>query len=925
MKSLLLKLSNDAKNLALIAALFFITLTTFSQSDSILTNTRLQAGQYGMGLSSAIPGTTQLNLFDQPLIILDGIPYLTYYSKISDISSADLSDVARIIGIPEEEIESVSIITDPTEITLLGNSGIYGAVNIKTKGITSKNLKINYNLKLSFNWEEAGYDMLNGDQYSTSVKEAYMNANGFPLDTRLYKEFSYLSTEPYYYYNYGQNTNWFKEITQLGSQQDHNISINGRIKGFGYRLGANLQKGNGVVIHTGHNNYSLNAMLDYNWQNIIKFNASLRYINQVKDDYYNDEFYSDDLFRMALITMPNMTVYEYTVNGFNTNNLFQPEGSLIQPNTTNPVEMAQNAFNETTYSSFLQTANLVFEPVENFSYNLSFSRSNNSRTRETYRKTYFQTKPLTLNISNENTNILLRNNLNYQLLFKNKSKLVFNFNLNFEKHSYFQDYDYQNSGNINRSTTYSNLNYRDAFVRIHYGIKDKYKFTISNNLLSKTIFFRNLKMLNHSYRAEWNIKKERFCQNLKFVNQLSLYASGGFNSFYFNQRNRFDKLRVNYDQNNMFYKMGSGIESTSYYDINLSLSVLNEKINFNLQYFQKLSKNRQVNLLTSDSFETYARYNDDRVKSINLHINSNIYYKKDFDINISLDIERLYRYAEPLNYHTSSSVGTYYYNSMKYNWSVNPNQPYGNFNGLESLGVYQYSNYVAGSQENAPVAKDVNGNIILGENGEIIPLIFGYDPSGYHFQGGDMIYFDNNHDGYINREDYLNIGNAAPKLSGTITPTLRIKNWWLGSFFNFNYGNDIINFSRAYLEGMYNANNQTKNTLKRWKQPGDLTNIPRALYRTGYNWIGSSRFVEDGSFLRLKAITLKYTVPEAITKKIHLKNLSCYLTGKNLFTWSKYTGADPDINLNTNWTDFGVDYNYRSPIHEVTFGINVGI
>ena len=151
----------------------------------------------------------------------------------------------------------------------------------------------------------------------------------------------------------------------------------------------------------------------------------------------------------------------------------------------------------------------------------------------------------------------------------------------------------------------------------------------------------------------------------------------------------------------------------------------------------------------------------------------------------------------------------------------------------------------------------------------------------------------------VNELDIKYLGNSLPKMQGGFSLTLQYGNWKLVSRFNFRWGNKIINTARMNLESMYGTENQTSTVTYRWRKDGDVTPIPRALYGTGYNFQVSSRFVEDGSYLRLNNLQLSYSVPKAKLKKLGLNSLTGYVTMNNLFCWTKYTGIDPEISAGT--------------------------
>ena len=194
-----------------------------------------------------------------------------------------------------------------------------------------------------------------------------------------------------------------------------------------------------------------------------------------------------------------------------------------------------------------------------------------------------------------------------------------------------------------------------------------------------------------------------------------------------------------------------------------------------------------------------------------------------------------------------------------------------------------------------PVATDENGKVIMTNTGVPKHLTYYYGETDYEFKGGDAIYEDVNHDGTINELDIKYLGNSLPKMQGGFSLTLQYGNFKLVSRFNYRWGNKIINTARMGLESMYGTQNQCASVTYRWRKDGDVTPIPRALYGTGYNYQVSSRFVEDGSFLRLNNLQLSYSVPKKIVKKIGLSKLTGYVTMNNVFCWTKYTGIDPEV------------------------------
>lgn len=225
----------------------------------------------------------------------------------------------------------------------------------------------------------------------------------------------------------------------------------------------------------------------------------------------------------------------------------------------------------------------------------------------------------------------------------------------------------------------------------------------------------------------------------------------------------------------------------------------------------------------------------------------------------------------------------------------------------------------------APIAQNRDGKVITGADGKPLRMTYNSKDGGetYKFDGGDVIYEDVNHDGTINSLDMVYLGNSNPKFSGGFGFTFRYGNWSLRTNFVYRTGFKVVNFARMGVEKMYDTTNQSTAVNWRWRKNGDVTEIPRALYNYGYNWLGSDRYVEDASFLRFSYVSLSYDVPKKFLKSVGLNTLRFDLSGQNIFVWSKYSGTDPE-HANNGW-NFASDSSQTPRSKSFTLRMRIGI
>jgi TonB-dependent starch-binding outer membrane protein SusC len=231
--------------------------------------------------------------------------------------------------------------------------------------------------------------------------------------------------------------------------------------------------------------------------------------------------------------------------------------------------------------------------------------------------------------------------------------------------------------------------------------------------------------------------------------------------------------------------------------------------------------------------------------------------------------------------------------------------------------------------DSTPLYRGYTGEGVDGTNlitvGEPMGTFIGLKFLGVDPATGDAIYDDVNNDDAITNDDATIIGNAQPDIIGGVTNRFSFKRFDLSVFFQFSVGNKILNFSKTTLvnTGADISNNQSADALRRWRREGDITDVPRYEFENTFNNLHSTRFLEDGSYLRLKNLSFGYNLPASIANKIMLQNMRVYCSGTNLWTYTKYSGADPEVStLDGSVSAQGIDFFTLPQVRTISVGIN---
>lgn len=910
------------------------------------------SGDPGAGMQIRIRGTSSINSTNDPLIVVDGMPYETQIPSDFNFGTADELGYASLLNIAPSDIRDITILKDAAATAVWGSRAANGVVVINTKRGTAGKPTLTYTFKGSILKQPNAIPMLTGDQYSTLIPEAYMNRNGAPLNTQTIKEFLYDPNDPYWYHNYSNNTNWVDAITQRGLTQDHTLSMTGGGEKARYYASVGFLGTEGTTIGTNLRRISTRINLDYNVSTRIKFRSDLSFSHTD-----NDRNYATNIRDIAYRKMPNMGIYEYDEFGNLTPNFFSPASNIQgqYSGTYNPVAMARDATYNITTERITPHFNLqysVLRNVLNAVFDVQFDINN------TKNKSFLPQTATGRPWTETSVNRTYDGDVDV-FNVQTKTSLIYTPKLENPKHDVMSSlilFTYDNksiSQEARTSNTASSIlidpSAPSRTQNSDLGILSGTNQTRSIGATFSTQYsYLERYIINVGIRADGNsrfgpdnrygyfpsistryrLSGEPFMKKYeKWLDDLSIRASYGISgnaprrdySFY----NRYDNFDWGYLGEAAVYPSNMELknlrwETITGQNLGFNLVMFKNRVNLDVEVYQNRTKNLFFNGLQISSFTGFNSV-DMNVGTMDnqgweVGLNTTPYKTKtlslDFNFNISQN-QNLIREISPF-YPTERGNITA---NGQYKTFMQVNNPFGSFYGFRYLGVYK--------DLSSTIATGSNGKPIIGPNGQTVYMRFNYPAVDYIFQPGDAMYEDINHDGNINYMDVVYLGNSNPKFTGGFGASATYKgSLKITAFFNYRYEYDVVNGTKMETSKMSNYDNQSTAVLRRWRKEGDVTDIPRALFGAGYNWLGSDRYVEDASFVRFRTLTVRYTFPKTLTDRLKVKNLSAYFTTENLYTWTNYTGQDPEVSMRgSDPFRVATDNSMTPPVRTFTLGL----
>jgi len=396
-------------------------------------------------------------------------------------------------------------------------------------------------------------------------------------------------------------------------------------------------------------------------------------------------------------------------------------------------------------------------------------------------------------------------------------------------------------------------------------------------------------------------------------------------------------------------------EKTEAINLGFNMGLFNDMLNIDFDYYFKttsdlLMSSVKIPSTTGYSSLAYANVGEMTNQGWELNFNARRFIKfGKFSVDFGFNVAQNFNEIKEMEDKVLNSINAEWSSSNRgqssYLNRIQVGNALGSIYGLRYKGVYQYSyewlqnmqkqeNWTDTEYENQinqwlsegktfPVAVNDEGKVVMTSQGDPQHLVYNYDTgsSTYTFQGGDAIYEDINHDGQINALDIVYLGNSLPKVNGGFNFTFRYGNFSIKTRFMYRFGNKVVNIARMNLENMFTTNNQSATVNYRWRKDGDVTPMPRAMYNTGYNWLGSDRYVEGGDFVRFQNLQVAYSFPKKTLKKFGLNQLQLYFSMNNLYCWTKYSGVDPEVSV----AGWGVAYDTSKTPRSKSFTASITV
>jgi TonB-linked SusC/RagA family outer membrane protein len=891
------------------------------------------SGAPAIGASLFIRGYNSLNINSQPLIVLDGMIFDNQYSRTSLHDGFILNPLSNI---STDDIESIRVLKDGT--SLYGAKGGNGVLLINTKRGKDPVTKITLSALTGYNERPETMPLLDAGQfriYLSDILKDYVN------DPAYLSSLPFLNDNPLYYdyLRYHNNNDWSNDVYRNSITQSYNVGVSGGDDVALYHLSLGYTNANSTLKANDFTRFNarFNSDIDLSTRFRISFDLSYSQTDRnLRDDGFTE---TGDVITapsvLALIKAPLLIPYEYSTSGRITSDLSDSDFTDI----SNPVAIIEKGLGESSQNYLTLTIHPSFRFTDALKLSGSFNYSLHSLFEKYFRPDAGVAEIYLSDEGGTSSNYVKGQNAK-------QISLATNLYLNWEKrfsihtfdltggarflsdsykgeygsgHNTGTDLNHNLSGSLAyRKTTGYDDTWRSLswYANAGYSLYDKYTLSATVSADASSRFGKDADLpeiggvrwgIFPSVNADWLLSSENFMKSLPFVDllklRLSYGLSGNDNIPATNVLTYFSSIRyINEYTGKTLVNIGNTslkMETVEKKSLGMDLNLLDNRLSVSADVYHHVTSDlltlKQFNYVAGkDSYWSNGGKLENKGYEITVNTKPLALRNLQWELGGSLAHYKNRILELPDGDYVTSIYGGEVKTSI--------GQPAGLFYGYQTEGVFATSRQ----------ASDADLKILSYTGIDYIP-----------FAAGDVHFSDLHPDGIINEKDKTVIGDPNPDFTGSFNTRISYKNLSISALFTFSYGNDVYNYVRSQMEAGSGIYNQSSALQNRWMNEGQLTSIPRSAYGDPMgNARFSDRWIEDGSYLRFKSLSLAYEVP---LNWMFLSGFTIWASANNLWTYSKYLGADPEFSISNSILYQGIDAGLLSQGRSYFVGLKLNL
>lgn len=905
-------------------------------------------GMPGGTMNIVIRGANSVTQENSPLYVIDGFP---------------VEDPAVGASINPNDIESIDVLKDASATAIYGARGANGVVMITTKKGKVGAMQVSYDFNGGVQWLSNKIELMDAYEFVKLQAEMYpKELTGATLGYyQTYNGKAYTLED----YRYADQYDWQDLIFRDAFQQSHNLSISGGSTEARYNASLSYYDQDGIVLRSNYNKMQgrlglnlrkgkISSNLSVNYNRSVQTGASP---SQTEYSGMNNLFYS--VWGYRPVTQPNVALSSLK------DNIQDPSVETLNDYRFNPIMSLQNDYKKYFINNIQLNGFVQYDITRELRFKVSGTLSNDNRRSETFNnsKTRYGYPGSTSGVNaslvtSEKVTWLNENTLSYNKTFDKKHvlKLVGGVSLQEAQLKYNTTTNSQlmfeslgmagimsGAGTPAITSSLTEESMMSYFGRVDYNYQSKYYLTATMRADGSSKFSKDNRWgYFPSASAAWTFSEESFFNPVKSVvanaklrvgwgktgnNRIGAYdrfallerliaASGSYTTLdglshgvypSNSDINSIGVVPISLSNSNLKW------ETTIQSNIGLDLSLFNDKVSLTTDWYNKTTSDLllAVQLPLSSGYGTVKRnIGEVRNRGLEFTINTENVKTKNFrwtsNFNIAFNKNEVLALAEGYESYTSAATFDQNFNTQS-SYIAKVGNPIGMMYGYIYDGVYGVEDFDL-----------VGTNYVLKST---VPYFSGENGT----QPGYPKYRDLNGDGLINSEDRTIIGKGDPVHIGGFTNNFAYKDFDLSIFFQWSYGNDIMNANKLMFENSFNMKknlNQFASYANRWTFDNQGSNIPVASSSES-NKVFSSRIIEDGSFLRLKTVSLGYNLPARLLKGKFISRARFYVSAQNLYTWTNYSGYDPEVSIKNTSINPGLDFSAYPRSGSFTVGVNL--